>query len=105
MGLAEAAGIAIVCVVVLATVGLVTSRSAIDRLVGAGILPRAFSNLVPVLTIAARALAIGLTIVGIGLVGVNGGWLSREWLERYGWATLLVVVGLFCTAITFRRKR
>jgi len=104
MGLAQAAAGIIVCIVLLSTFALVTSRSAIDRMVGAGMLPRAFGNLVPVFTIGARSLAVGLTVAGVGWVGVNAGWFSREWLERYGMASLLVILGLLCMVITFRQK-
>ena len=104
MSLARIAVALGICIVVLSTVSLVTSRSAIDRLVSAGALPRAFGNVIPILTIAARVLAVGLTMVGALWVGISAGWLSREWFEQYGMASLLLLLGLFCLAITFRRK-
>jgi len=101
----EAVGYTLLLFVVFLTLGVLTSRTAIDRLVGIGMLPRAFANLVPALTLAARALAIALILIGFLTLGLNAGWFSRQWMEHYGFATLLIVLGVVSLLITFRGKR
>ncbi|MBS1840454.1 MAG: hypothetical protein JSS69_03860 [Acidobacteria bacterium] len=104
MSLPEIVGIFIVCVVLVTMAALLTSSVAIERLVAIGLLPRAFVNLAPLMTIIARTIAVALTALGLVLFGVSAGLLSRQWLARYGFSAGLLLVGILCLAITFRRK-
>ncbi|MGA2483555.1 MAG: hypothetical protein ABSF92_10615 [Candidatus Acidiferrales bacterium] len=105
MSIGEAIGYAVLLFMILAAVGVLTSRTAIERLVAIGVLPRAFAHFVPALTLAARALAIALILIGCARLAITAGWLSRDWLERYGFAAFLVVLGSILLLLTLRRKR
>ncbi len=89
--------------VLVAAVCTLTSRTAIERLVGMGVLPRMFINAVPILTLAGRALAIVMILFGTAEVGFTTGILSHRWLEQYGFSTLLLVLGAFLLVVTFRK--
>ena len=104
MSFAEIVGAFVVCIILIAMAALLTSSTAIERLVAIGFLPRTFVNLAPLMTIVARTMAIGLTALGFVLLAVNAGLLSREWLARYGFSAGLLAVGALCVFITFRRK-
>jgi len=79
--------------VVVTVLLILTSRSAIEKLVGSNILPRVFINFVPVMTSTARVLAVVLVLAGAIQLGVQTGLLSREWIEQYGFSVLLIVLG------------
>lgn len=86
-------------VAVIAT-AILTSRSVIQKLVDLRIFPRFFVNFVPVMTLAARALAVVLIFVGAIQLGISTGALSREWMERYGFSSLLVLLGVILLVLT-----
>src|SRR6266404_6358354 len=90
---------ALILFVAVVAASILTSRSAIEKLVSLGVLPRMFLNFIPVLTIAARA--VGLVLV---VIGMNTGILSYAWFSRYGFASLLITLGLLLFMMTFRRK-
>jgi len=84
---------------------ILTSRAAIEKLVGAGLLPRMFVNFVPVLTVSAKLLAIILIAVGGLQLGINSGLLSQEWLEKYGFSVLLIGLGIALLVLVGRGKK
>jgi len=88
-------------VAVVAT-SILTSRTILQKLVDLGIFPRFFMNFVPVMTLAARALAVVLILVGAVQLGITTGALSREWLARYGFSSLLIVMGGLLLLLTLR---
>jgi hypothetical protein len=105
MGLpTELAYASLLFVAVVAT-AILTSRTVIEKLVSLGIFPQIFINFVPVMTLAARALAIVLIFVGAVELGITTGALSREWLARYGFSSLLILLGGFLLFLTARRPR
>lgn len=90
--------------VVVAAVGVLTSRTAIERLVAMGVLPRVFANAVPLLTLAGRGLAVAMIVFGGAQLGVATGVLSQQWLERYGFSVLLLVLGVILLAFSFHKS-
>jgi len=105
MNFAEAVAYIFLLFAVVAGVGILTSRSAITRLTEMGLLPRAFMNLLPLLTLAARAAAIVLIIAGLGTLAYAAGWVSQAWIARYGLASLLLIMGAALLAMTFRKNK
>ena len=91
-------------VTVIAT-AILTSRTVIQKLVDLRIFPRFFVNFVPVMTLAARALAIVLIFVGAIQLGISTGALSRVWLELYGFSSLLILMGVTLLVLTLRGQR
>ena len=98
-GIAAAAAVFFIVV----AIGILTSRTAIERLVSIGLLPRLFINAVPVLTVVGRALAVAMIIFGAIELGLTTGILSQQWLDHYGFAALLLALGLILFFLTFRK--
>ena len=96
--------LALILFVTVVAAGILTSRSAIEKLVSIGVLPRIFLNFIPILTIAARAVGVVLVVIGLVLIGINTGILSYAWFSRYGFASLLVTLGILLLTMTIRRK-
>ncbi len=90
---------------VITGVAILTSRTAITRLAEMGLVPQAFVHLVPVLTLAARTVAIALIVVGLGQLAFVSGWLSEAWLARYGFAAVLLILGAALLGMTFRSRK
>lgn len=103
MSVSEGIAAAFILLMVVVGVGILSSRTAIEKLVALGLLPRFFINLVPLLTLAARAL--GAVFIGLGLVqiGITTGLLSQEWIARFGFPTLMIAMGLILLALTLKR--
>lgn len=99
------AAYALLFFVVVAGVSTLTSRTAITRLAEMGLLPRAFVHFVPALTLAARTAAIVLIVVGVVRLAYAVGWLSPLWMEHYGLASLLLVLGGTLLVLTWRKSR
>ena len=95
---------ALILFVAVVATGILTSRSAIEKLVNIGALPRMFLNFLPVLTIAARAMGLVLVVIGLVLVGIDTGILSYAWFSRFGFSSFLITLGLLLFVMTFRRK-
>jgi hypothetical protein len=70
-----------------------------------GVLPHLFLEMIPVILFGARLLAAAMILFGLGRFLAVSGWLSAEWIGRYGFALLLVVLGLALLAMTFRERR
>jgi hypothetical protein len=85
-------------------IGILTSRTAIERLVAIGLLPRLFINAVPVLTVVGRALAVAMIVFGAIELGLTTGVLSQQWMEHYGFAALLLTLGVVLFFMTFRKS-
>lgn len=100
-GIATAAAV----FVVVAAIGILTSRTAIERLVGIGLLPRLLISAVPLLTAVGRALAVAMIIFGSVELGLTTGILSQQWLDRYGFAALLLTLGVILLFVTFRKPK
>lgn len=85
-------------------VGLLTSRSITEQMVRRGVLPHMFLELIPVIMLVARLMALALILVGLARLLAVSGLLSGEWVGRYGLALLLVFLGLVLFGITFRKR-
>jgi hypothetical protein len=96
--------LALILFVAVVAASILTSRSAIEKLVSVGVLPRMFLNFIPVLTIAARAVGLVLMVIGLVLIGINAGILSYTWFSRYGFASLLITLGIILFIMTIRRR-
>jgi hypothetical protein len=94
---------AVAVFVVVAAIGILTSRTAIERLVGIGMLPRLFISAVPLLTVVGRALAVAMILFGAIELGLTTGILSQQWLEHYGFSALLITLGVILFFLTFRK--
>lgn len=105
MSFVEIAAYVLLFFVIVAGVSTLTSRTAITRLTEMGLLPRAFVHFVPALTLAARTAAIVLILVGLARLAYVAGWLSPLWIERYGLAALLLVLGGTLLVLTWRKSR
>lgn len=95
----------VILVSLLIAAGLLSSRSITEQMVRRGILPHIFLDLIPVFMVGARLLALSMILIGAGRLLAVSGLLSWDWMERYGLASLLVVLGVSLLVITFRRPR
>ncbi|HEY1263325.1 MAG TPA: hypothetical protein VGF06_07365 [Terriglobales bacterium] len=93
-----------VLIVVVAGIAVFASGTAIESLVNRGFLPKFCLRLVPALTVLARTIAAALILIGAALAAIRAGWLPPEWLYRYGWAGLLIFLGVFLLLVTLRRR-
>jgi len=88
--------IALLAAIVIAgmAVGLLSSKALSEKLVAAGILPRAFLNLIPVLQLVIRVFGVALVLVGAVSLAIQAGWINRDMLVRYGFSVVILVIGL-----------
>lgn len=82
---------------------LLTSRAALERLVGAGMLPRAFLSLLPTIQKSTRVLALLLIAGGMLKLAADLGFITAELFKKYGIAVFLIVLGV-CLLVTNRRQ-
>jgi len=82
---------------------LLTSKSLAERLVAAGLLPRALLGLVPVLQIVIRIFGGVLVLAGLIRIGEQGGWINPQTLEKYGFPVAIVLLGLVLLFLSPRR--
>jgi hypothetical protein len=88
--------------ILLSATALLNSRVLSEKMVGRNVISRFVADMFPVLASVCRVLGVFLVIVGFCWAGINAGWISRMWMERYGLPALLVGVGLFMV-IRFRK--
>lgn len=92
----------IAAAVLLSATTILNSRTLCEKLVGRNMISRFVADLFPVIASACRVLGIFLVIVGLCWAGMNSGFISREWVERFGLPALAVAIGLFML-IRFRK--
>ncbi len=85
-------------------IGLLSSQKLTEYLVRRGVLPRMFLELIPVILIGARVVAITMILIGVARLLAVSGLLSGEWTARYGLASLLVLLGLVLLGISFHKR-
>jgi hypothetical protein len=105
MNYPELAVLGVLVVFLLITVGLLSSRSLTEHLVRRGVLPHMFLELIPVIVLGARLVAMAMILIGLARFLAVSGLLSGEWIGRYGLALLMVLLGLALLGITFRDRR
>jgi hypothetical protein len=84
---------------------LLTSRALSEKLVSAGLLPRAFLSLVPMIQTAARVFGFTLVVAGVLGIGIESGWINREYLARYGFASSLLLVGVVIVLLSTKLRQ
>ena len=105
MNFPELAVSGVLVVFLLIAVGLLSSRGLTEYLVRRGVLPQMFLDLIPVIMLGARLVAIAMILIGMARLLAVSGLLSGEWMARYGLASLLVLLGVVLLGITFRKRR
>ncbi len=85
--------------------GLLTSKVLSEKLVAAGILPRTFLGLLPVVHGTMRVFGVTLILAGIVSVGIESGLINREYLARYGFAIAVIALGVLLVGLSRRRDR
>lgn len=105
MSWAKTLGFALAAFAIVTALLILTSRAAIEKLVGVGLLPRVFVSMVPVLTVIARSLAVLLILAGAVQFGIEARLISLNWMERYGFSLALVALGGVLLVLVGRRQR
>jgi hypothetical protein len=105
MNFPELAVSGVLVVFLLIAVGLLSSRSLTEHMVRRGLLPPMFLDLIPVIMLGARLVAMAMILIGLVRFLAVSGLLSGEWIGRYGLALVLVILGLALLGFTFRERR
>jgi hypothetical protein len=84
--------------------GLLTFKSLAERIVAAGMLPRAFLGLLPALQVIIRIFGAVLVIAGIIRIGAEGGWINPQTVARYGFPVAIVLLGLILLLLSPRKE-
>lgn len=84
---------------------LLTSKAVSEKLVAVGLLPRAFLSFTPIIQKAMRLFGIALVTAGIVGIGIQSGWINREYLARYGFPTALLLLGVIVIVLSSQRDR
>lgn len=72
---------------------LLTSKALAEKFVAAGILPRTFLGIVPMLQSVIRMFGAVLVAAGIIKIGMDSGWIDAQMLSRYAFPGCLIVLG------------
>ena len=72
---------------------LLTSKKLSEKFVTAGILPRAFLGIVPILQSAIRVFGGVLVAAGVIKIGMDSGWIDAQLLSRYAFPGCLILLG------------
>jgi hypothetical protein len=83
----------ILTVVVGSAAVLLTSKKLSEKFVAAGILPRTFLGVVPVLQSVIRIFGAVLIAAGIVKIGLDSGWIDAQLLSRYAFPGCLILLG------------
>ena len=81
---------------------LLTSKKLSERLVAAGVMPRAFLSVLPVLQTIIRVFAVVLIIAGIVKIGVDTGWINAAVLSRYAFPVAIILLGVLLLVMSRR---
>lgn len=83
---------------------LLTSKKLAEKFVSAGMLPRAFLEILPALQSAIRVFGCVLIAAGVLKIAVDGGWIDSRLLSKYAFPGCLVLLGLMMLLLS-RRDR
>lgn len=72
---------------------LLTSKKLSEKLVTAGILPRTFLGVVPVLQSVIRVFGAVLVAAGVLKIGMDSGWIDAQLIARYAFPGCLILLG------------
>jgi hypothetical protein len=81
---------------------LLTSKALAEKLVGLGMMPRAFLGLIPLLRTMIRAFGCVLILGGILKIGIDAGLVNAEILSRYSFPAALILLGMIMLVAAFR---
>ena len=81
---------------------LLTSKKLAERMVEAGILPRALLGGIPILQSVIRIFGVGLIAMGFIKIGIDSGWVDAQLLSRYAFAGCLILLGIVLLFFTRR---
>ena len=82
---------------------LLTSRNLSGKFVAAGILPRTFLGLRPVLQSLIRVFGGALIATGAFKICIDAGWIDSRLLSRYAFPGCLIVLGSLLLLLGRRR--
>jgi hypothetical protein len=72
---------------------LLTSKKLSEKFVAAGILPRQFLGIIPILQSVIRVFGGVLVAAGVIKIGIEGGWIDAQVLSRYAFPGCLILLG------------
>jgi hypothetical protein len=72
---------------------LLTSKKLSEKFVAAGILPRQFLGIIPILQSVIRVFGGVLVAAGVIKIGVDSGWIDAQLLSRYAFPGCLILLG------------
>jgi|SRR5579864_43284 len=83
---------------------LLSSKVIAEKMITAGMLPRAFFGLIPVLQNVVRVFAITLVVAGLASTSIEAGWINRDIILKYGVSFAVMLIGVILLAATFRKS-
>ena len=72
---------------------LLTSKKLAERFVTAGILPRTFLGIIPILQSVIRVFGGVLVAAGVIKIGMDSGWIDAQLLSLYAFPGCLILLG------------
>jgi len=94
---------ALLVLIISVVFGLLTSKVVAEKLVTAGLLPRSFLNLVPLLHFVLRAFGVMLILIGLISIGITSGWLNPDAIRRFGVPSAVVALGVILLVFGARK--
>ncbi|MGO9970103.1 MAG: hypothetical protein ACLPY2_22815 [Bryobacteraceae bacterium] len=81
---------------------LLTSKKLADKFVAAGILPRTFLGIIPILQSVIRIFGGVLVAAGVIKIGMDSGWIDAQLLSRYAFPGCLILLGVMLLLLNRR---
>lgn len=72
---------------------LLTSKKLSEKFVAAGILPRTFLSLIPILQTVLRVFGGVLIVTGMIKIGIDSGWIDAQVLSRFALPVCFILLG------------
>jgi len=88
----------IAAAVLLSATTILNSRTLAEKLVGRSVISRFMADMFPVIASTCRVLGGVLVVVGFCWAGINSGFISRIWIDKFGLPALAACVGFFMLA-------
>jgi hypothetical protein len=95
----------ILIVLVASAAVLLTSKRLSEKFVAAGILPRTFLGVVPILQSLTRIFGGVLVAAGIVKICIDSGWVDIRLLSRYVFPGCLILLGALLLFAGMREKK
>lgn len=92
----------VLLVILGSAVVLLTSKKLSEKFVTAGILPKTFLGIIPILQLVSRIFGGVLIAAGLTKVGIDSGWIDSQLLYRYAFSGCLILLG---TILLFFSRR